>query len=113
VGGPPEASLRALISPLPSAGTPSVVPVDTNDRALLESIDAKLSGILVLTLDSYLRQTGVARPKERSIDRMLADVGLPTKTIAQLLGKTDRAVNLQLHGRPKGKKTGTRRKPKS
>jgi hypothetical protein len=63
---------------------------------LLASIDAKVSGLLVLALDSYIRETGIARPKERSIDKMLADVGLPTPTIAKLLGKTDRAVNKQL-----------------
>jgi len=63
---------------------------------LLQSIDAKLGAILTLTLDSYLRETGVARPKERSVDRMLSDVGLSAATIAGLLGKTERAVNLQI-----------------
>jgi hypothetical protein len=63
---------------------------------LLRSIDAKLGAILALTLDSYLRETGVARPKERSVDRILSDVGLSAATIASLLGKTERAVNLQL-----------------
>lgn len=67
----------------------------TNDD-VLRSIDAKLSALLTLVLDGYLRQTGVARPKERSVDKMLSDVGLPAATIATLLGKTDRAVNLQL-----------------
>jgi len=69
--------------------------MNTND-AVLRSIDARLAAILTLTLDSYLRQTGVARPKERSVDKMLSDVGLSAATIASLLGKTDRAVNLQL-----------------
>jgi hypothetical protein len=69
--------------------------MSTNDD-LLRSIDAKLGAILTLTLDSYLRQTGVARPKERSVDRILSDVGLSAATIASLLGKTERAVNLQL-----------------
>jgi hypothetical protein len=66
----------------------------TNDA--LQEIDAKLSALLTLVLDAYLRQTGVARPKDRSVDAMLADVGLSTATIARLLGKTDRAVNMQL-----------------
>jgi DNA-directed RNA polymerase specialized sigma24 family protein len=63
---------------------------------LLCSIDTKLSAILTLTLDSYLRETGVAKPKERSVDRMLADVGLSAGEIASLLGKTERAVHLLL-----------------
>jgi hypothetical protein len=66
----------------------------TDDR--LTDIDAKLTALLALYLDKYLRDTGIARPKDRSIDRILADAGLSTKTIAGLLGKTDRAVRLQL-----------------
>lgn len=84
----------------------------TNEE-VLKSIDAKLSGILVLTLDSYLRETGVARPKARSIDKMLADVGLSPATIAGLLGKTDRAVHMQLQTertRAAAKKQGRRKK---
>jgi hypothetical protein len=63
---------------------------------LMRSVDAKLSALLTLVLDGYLRQTGVARPKERSVDKMLADVGLSAAAIAQLLGKTERAVHKQL-----------------
>jgi hypothetical protein len=75
---------------------------------LMRSIDAKLGAILTLTLDGYLRQTGVARPKERSVDRMLADAGLSAVTIGKLLGKTERAVHLQLADAQKKKA----RKPK-
>lgn len=67
----------------------------TNDD-LMRSIDAKLGALLALVLDGYLRQTGLARPKERSVDKMLSDVGLSAVTIAQLLGKTERAVHMQL-----------------
>jgi hypothetical protein len=63
---------------------------------VLESIDAKLGAILALILDSYLRETGIAQPKPRSVDRLLADAGLNTATIAKMLGKTERAVNLKL-----------------
>jgi hypothetical protein len=66
------------------------------DNDVLERIDAKLGALLVLTLDSYLRETGVARPKPRSVDKMLADAGLSTQIIAKMLGKTDRAVQIQL-----------------
>lgn len=67
-----------------------------SDNQLLASIDAKLGALLTLTLDSYLRETGIAKPKERSVDTMLAAVGLTAQQIAALLGKTDRAVQLQL-----------------
>lgn len=78
----------------------------TNDD-VLRSIDAKLSALLTLVLDGYLRQTGVARPKERSIDKMLSDVGLSAATIATLLGKTERAVHKQLAGE-RSKKSGAK-----
>ena len=70
---------------------------------ILERIDAKLGAILALTLDGYLRQTGVAQPKARSVDKMLADAGLNTGTIAKMLGKTDRAVQIQLQNAAKKK----------
>jgi hypothetical protein len=75
---------------------------------ILERIDAKLGALLALTLDSYLRQTGVAQPKPRSVDRLLADAGLSTQVIAKMLGKTDRAVQLQLKG--SAKKNATRKR---
>jgi hypothetical protein len=75
---------------------------------ILERIDAKLGAILALTLDGYLRETGIAQPKPRSVDRLLADAGLNTATIAKMLGKTDRAVQLQLQGSAKKKATRKR-----
>jgi hypothetical protein len=84
----------------------------TENDALLRAIDSKLTALLALILDSYLRDTGVARPKERSIDRLLTDAGLPADTVAALLGKTRRAVYLQLQredeatGRKKAKGDG-------
>lgn len=59
---------------------------------------------LTIEIDQYIRETGVARPKPRSIDRMLADVGLKTADIANLLGKTERAVQIQLANEAKSKK---------
>lgn len=64
--------------------------------ALLDAIDTKLSALLALILDGHLRETGIAKPKPRGIDRLLADAGLSPKQIATLLGKTDRAVRMQL-----------------
>ncbi len=59
---------------------------------------------LTIKVDLYVRETGIARPKPRSIDKMLSDVGLKTSDIARLLGKTERAVNLQLTVDTKAKK---------
>ncbi len=84
-------------------------PRTTND--LLTSIDAKLGAILTLTVDAYIRDTGVAKPKERSIDKMLADVGVSTGDISKLLGKTERAVQLKLQDAEKAKPKRTKKKP--
>jgi hypothetical protein len=63
---------------------------------LLERIDSKLAALLALVLDAHLRESGIAKAKERSIDRLLTDAGLSAQTIAALLGKTDRAVTKML-----------------
>ncbi|HEY8132591.1 MAG TPA: hypothetical protein VII12_11945 [Thermoanaerobaculia bacterium] len=63
---------------------------------ILGRIDAKLGALLAIAVDSYLRETGIARPKDRSIDRILRDAGLSSSAVAALLGKTERAVQLQL-----------------
>ena len=64
----------------------------------LAMLDQKLSALLVIALDRYIRETGVAKPNPRSVDKMLHDVGIKSKDIAALLGKTERAVNLMLAG---------------
>jgi hypothetical protein len=40
----------------------------SSEREILESIDTRLGGILVLLLDLYPRDTGLAKPKPRSVD---------------------------------------------
>jgi DNA-directed RNA polymerase specialized sigma24 family protein len=77
--------------------------------ALLRDIDSKLSALLALTVDRHLRDTGVAKPKERSIDQMLSDVGLGAAEISRLLGKTERAVHLSLQ-KGREKKTTAKKK---
>ena len=62
---------------------------------------------LTIKVDEYIRETGIARPKPRSIDKILSDVGLRTADIAALLGKTERAVNMQLAADSKSKKKVT------
>jgi len=59
---------------------------------------------LTIQVDRYIRETEIARPKPRSIDKMLSDVGLKTADIAKLLGKTERAVQMQIASDNKSKK---------
>jgi hypothetical protein len=68
------------------------------NEQLFERIDGKLGALLAISVDQYLRETGIARPKPRSIDKMLTDVGLTPQDIAALLGKTERAVYKALEG---------------
>lgn len=64
-----------------------------NDK---EYTDKLLLAQLSIEVDKYIRETGIARPKPRSIDQMLADVGLDPADIGRILGKTERAVYKQL-----------------
>jgi hypothetical protein len=66
------------------------------DQDLLRAIDAKLGALLALTLDEYTRERLPNRHRQRSVDRLLVDAGLPVRQVASLLGKTDRAVHLVL-----------------
>lgn len=67
---------------------------------------------LTIQVDRYIRETEIARPKSRSIDKMLSDVGLKTNDIAKLLGKTERAVQMQIASDSKTKKNKTLEKVK-
>jgi len=83
------------------------------EEEALRAIDAKLGALLAISIDQYLRETGVARPKSRSIDKMLSDVGLSARDIAALLGKTDRAVHLVLAGNRSSKSNKTSKRTAS
>jgi hypothetical protein len=78
---------------------------------LLRSIDAKLGALLAIEVNRFLKETpGTARAKERPIDVMLAGVGLKSKEIAALLGKTERGVNLVLQKSGKGSRAPRKKK---
>jgi hypothetical protein len=66
-----------------------------NDDILVElkKTNRLLSALLTITVDRHLRDTDLAKPRPRSIDRMLADIGLQGNEIAKLLGKTPQAVS--------------------
>jgi hypothetical protein len=72
-----------------------------DDRSYAEIIQLAQ---LTIEVDQYIRETGIARPKLRSIDKMLSDVGLKTADIASLLGKTERAVQMQIATEAKARK---------
>lgn len=59
----------------------------------LKKINRMLSALLAITVDQHLRGTDLAKPRPRSIDRMLTDVGLAGVEVARLLGKTPQAVS--------------------
>ena len=79
---------------------------DLLDR--VDRIDVKVSALLALALETHLRTTG-AKTKKRTIDRLLADAGLPAAMIARLLGKTPRAVHLALQKQRSKRTTKNRR----
>lgn len=74
----------------------------------LKRIDAKLAALLAVVVDGHLRDTEIAKPRPRTIDRMLIDVGLSQTEVARLLGKTPQAVGqaLQKDKKPASKGTG-------
>lgn len=76
---------------------------------LLKRLDTKVSALLAILIDGYLRDTGLAQPRPRSIDRMLVDVGLTGSEVARLLGKSPQAVS-QVLARD-GKSSNSRAKP--
>ena len=71
---------------------------------LLRAIDAKLRAQLALSVE---QQKGSADTKKasRPMDRLLADAGIPTREIAYILGKTDRAVRMVLQSTQKTPKS--------
>ena len=62
----------------------------------LNKLNRHVSAVLAITVDRHLRDTDLAKLRPRSIDRMLADLGLTGAEIAKLLGKTPQAVSIAL-----------------
>jgi hypothetical protein len=77
--------------------------------ALLKAMDRKLSALLSISVDQTLRSSqGLAKPRPRSIDRLLSDAGLLGTEIARILGKTPQAVSQILASDNRGR---SRKKP--
>jgi hypothetical protein len=69
---------------------------DAEELEVLRSIDAKLGALVTIILDDYIRSHSVPGAKEKPVEVMLHDAGLSTAEIANLLGKTQRAVQIAL-----------------
>jgi hypothetical protein len=75
---------------------------------LLQGIDRKLNALLALyTHRVLLQDDSLAKPRPRSIDRMLADAGLKGVEIASILGKSQQSVSEML---AKDKRVGSPKK---
>lgn len=72
----------------------------------LKRIEALLSASLGIQVEEFLRSSGVAKPRPRSVDRMLNDFGLTGVQVANLLGKSPQAVS-QVLARDKEKSRGS------
>jgi len=82
--------------------------------AELQKTNRMLNALLSIVVDQHIRGTDLAKPRVRSIDRMLSDNGLTNTEIAILLGKTPQAVGQQLSADGIAKKSAkiTTSKPK-
>jgi len=73
--------------------------------AELQKTNRMLNALLSIVVDQHIRGTDLAKPRPRSIDRMLSDNGLTNTEIAILLGKTPQAVGQLLSADKKTKKS--------
>ena len=70
---------------------------ESETTQLLRAIDLKLGVLVALhTHRLLLDDDDLARPRPRSIDRLLTDVGLTQTEIGRILGKTPQAVGQAL-----------------
>lgn len=66
---------------------------ESENTQLLRSIDTKLGALVALHAHRLLMEDAdLAKPRPRSIDRLLADAGLSQGEIGAVLGKTRQAV---------------------
>lgn len=73
--------------------------------AELQKTNRMLNAILSISVDRHIREADLAKPRPRSIDRMLYDNGMTGVEIAKLLGKSKQAVSQALASDGKVKKS--------
>lgn len=73
--------------------------------AELQKTNRMLTALMSIVVDKHIRESDLAKPRPRTIDRMLSDNGLTNTEIAKLLGKTPQAVGQALSADSKQKKT--------
>lgn len=79
---------------------------------VLLRIERKISALLSISVDQHLRSTdALAKPRPRSIDRLLSDAGLLGTEIAATLGKSPQAVSQSLKSDGKSSPGAQARKP--
>ena len=71
--------------------------------AELNKTNRMLNAILSIVVDKHIRDSDLAKPRPRSVDRMLSDNGLTNTEIATLLGKSPQAVGQVLKAETKAK----------
>jgi len=70
---------------------------DEETVGLLKAIDIKLGALLAIETQRLLiEDSNLAKPRPRSVDKMLSDVGLSNAQIGALLGKTRQGVGATL-----------------
>jgi hypothetical protein len=62
----------------------------------VRSLETQVSALLALSVADRVAENPRAKP--RSLDRLLVDAGMTTATVATLLGKSQRAVQLAIAG---------------
>lgn len=78
---------------------------DEESAATLLRIERRLTALLSIEIDKHLRASPeLAKPRPRSIDRLLSDAGLKGTEIAAILGKSPQAVSQALAADRKGSK---------
>lgn len=72
-----------------------------DELEVLRSIDTKLSALLAIAIDNYVRVHKIAGARARPIEAMLHRAGLSTGEVAELLGKGQRAVQIAVKETPR------------
>ena len=75
-----------------------------------DRLEPKVTALLAISVERFLRETGIAKPRPRSIDKMLSDAGLTAREIASVLGKSEQAVYAVLQAAEKKKRPSRRKK---